>query len=82
MDYQADPKKRPLPDYIETVQKDVNAKMRGEIVDWLVEVGEEYKLLPDTLHMTISNVDRFLSSSVLERQMLQLLGVSSMLIAS
>ncbi|XP_065847838.1 putative cyclin-A3-1 [Euphorbia lathyris] len=79
---EADPKKRPLPDYIEKVQKDVSPNMRAILVDWLVEVGEEYKLLSDTLHMTISYVDRFLSLKVLNRQRLQLLGVSSMLIAS
>ncbi|XP_065853678.1 cyclin-A3-4-like [Euphorbia lathyris] len=79
---EADPEKRPLPDYIETVQKDVTANMRGILVDWLVEVAEEYKLVSDTLHMTISYVDRFLSLNVLNRQKLQLLGVSSMLIAA
>lgn len=77
-----DPKRRPLPDYVEKVQKDVSANMRGVLVDWLVEVAEEYKLISDTLYLTISYIDRFLSLNVLNRQKLQLLGVSSMLIAS
>nr|XP_043637368.1 G2/mitotic-specific cyclin C13-1-like [Erigeron canadensis] len=75
-------KRRPKEDYIEKVQKDVTANMRGVLVDWLVEVAEEYKLLPETLYLTISYIDRFLSVNVLNRQRLQLLGVSSMLIAS
>ncbi|KAL6504605.1 putative cyclin-A3-1 [Orobanche hederae] len=75
-------KRRPLPDYLEKVQKDVNANMRGVLVDWLVEVAEEYKLLSDTLYLTVSYVDRFLSMNAINRQKLQLLGVSSMLIAS
>ncbi|KVH98294.1 G2/mitotic-specific cyclin C13-1-like [Cynara cardunculus var. scolymus] len=75
-------KRRPLADYIEKVQKDVNVNMRGVLIDWLVEVAEEYKLLPDSLYLTISYIDRFLSVNVLNRQRLQLLGVSSMLIAS
>ncbi|KAF5808961.1 putative cyclin domain-containing protein [Helianthus annuus] len=75
-------KRRPKADYIEKVQKDVTVNMRGVLVDWLVEVAEEYKLLPDTLYLTISYIDRFLSANVLNRQRLQLLGVSSMLIAS
>ncbi|XP_017981155.1 PREDICTED: putative cyclin-A3-1 isoform X1 [Theobroma cacao] len=79
---EVDPKRRPLPDYIEKVQKDVTANMRGILVDWLVEVAEEYKLVSDTLYMTISYIDRFLSLNTLNRQRLQLLGVSSMLIAS
>lgn len=79
---EVDPKRRPLPDYIEKVQKDMSANMRGVLVDWLVEVAEEYKLVSDTLYLTISYIDRFLSFNVLNRQRLQLLGVSSMLIAS
>ncbi|KAL4308498.1 hypothetical protein GQ457_01G033530 [Hibiscus cannabinus] len=79
---EADPKRRPLPDYIEKVQKDVSADMRGILVDWLVEVAEEYKLVSDTLYKTVSYIDRYLSLNALNRQRLQLLGVSSMLIAS
>ncbi|GFP83925.1 putative cyclin-a3-1 [Phtheirospermum japonicum] len=75
-------KRRPLSDYLEKVQKDVNANMRGVLVDWLVEVAEEYKLLSDTLYLTVSYIDRFLSTNVINRKKLQLLGVSSMLIAS
>ncbi|KAJ8538130.1 hypothetical protein K7X08_014670 [Anisodus acutangulus] len=75
-------KRRPLPDYLEKFQKDVSANMRGILVDWLVEVAEEYKLLSDTLYLTVSYLDRFLSMNAITRQKLQLLGVSSMLIAA
>ncbi|KAL2505963.1 Cyclin-A3-2 [Abeliophyllum distichum] len=75
-------KRRPMADYLEKVQKDVTSNMRGILVDWLVEVAEEYKLLSDTLYLTVSYVDRFLSMNAINRQKLQLLGVSSMLIAS
>lgn len=75
-------KKRPLSNYIENVQKDVTINMRGVLVDWLVEVSEEYKLLPDTLYLSVSYIDRYLSLNAVSRQQLQLLGVSSMLIAS
>lgn len=75
-------KRRALADYIEKVQKDITVNMRSVLVDWLVEVAEEYKLHPDTLYLTISYIDRFLSVNALNRQRLQLLGVSSMLIAS
>lgn len=71
-----------MPDYIEKVQKDVTPNMRGVLIDWLVEVAEEYKLLSDTLYLSVTYIDKFLSLSVLNRQRLQLLGVSSMLIAS
>ncbi|XP_050364114.1 putative cyclin-A3-1 [Argentina anserina] len=79
---EVDPNRRPLPDYLAKIQKDITANMRGVLVDWLVEVAEEYKLLSDTLYLTVSYVDRFLSFNSLNRKMLQLLGVSSMLVAS
>ncbi|OVA14121.1 Cyclin [Macleaya cordata] len=75
-------KRRPIPDYIEKMQKDVTTNMRGILVDWLVEVAEEYKLVSDTLYLTVSYIDRFLSLNVVNKQKLQLLGVSCMLIAS
>ncbi|KAL5559116.1 hypothetical protein UlMin_035327 [Ulmus minor] len=75
-------KRRPSPDYLEKVQKDVTANMRGVLVDWLVEVAEEYKLGSETLYLSVSYIDRFLSLNTISRQKLQLLGVSSLLIAS
>ncbi|XP_047318793.1 putative cyclin-A3-1 [Impatiens glandulifera] len=75
-------KRRPLQDYIDKVQKDVTANMRGVLVDWLVEVAEEYNLQSDTLYLSITYIDRFLSLNPLNKQSLQLLGVSSMSIAS
>jgi len=62
-------------------QTDVNEKMRGILVDWLVEVHLKFKLLPETLFLTINSIDRYLSKVDVHRSKLQLVGVSSMLIA-
>lgn len=75
-------KRRPMVGYIENVQRGITSNMRGTLVDWLVEVADEYKLLPETLHLSISYIVRFLSNQPVNRSKLQLLGVSSMLIAS
>lgn len=79
---EVEPARRPAANYIETVQTDVTANMRSILVDWLVEVVEEYKLVADTLYLTVSYVDRFLSANPLGRNRLQLLGVAAMLIAA
>uniref|UniRef100_A0ACD5YK37 Uncharacterized protein n=1 Tax=Avena sativa TaxID=4498 RepID=A0ACD5YK37_AVESA len=79
---EVEPARRPAADYIETVQTDVTANMRAILIDWLVEVSEEYKLVADTLYLTVSYVDRFLSANPLGRNRLQLLGVAAMLIAA
>ncbi|XP_020222823.1 putative cyclin-A3-1 [Cajanus cajan] len=80
--YEMERKRRPMMNYIEKVQKTVTSSMRAILVDWLVEVAEEYKLLSDTLHLSVSYIDRFLSVNPMTKSRLQLLGVSSMLIAS
>ncbi|GMJ15187.1 Cyclin A1;1 [Hibiscus trionum] len=75
-------KKRPSTDFMEIVQKDVNVRMRAILIDWLVEVTEEYRLVSETLFLTVNYIDRYLSSNSINRQQLQLLGVACMMIAS
>lgn len=64
------------------VQKDINEKMRGILIDWLVDVHLKFKLVPETLYMTVNLIDRYLSLFAVPRTKLQLVGVASMFIAS
>ncbi|KAK4747053.1 hypothetical protein SAY87_026090 [Trapa incisa] len=73
---------RPSSNYMETLQQDITPNMRGILIDWLVEVSQEYMLAADTLYLTVNLIDRFLSLNHIEKQRLQLLGVTCMLIAS
>jgi len=63
-------------------QRDINHGMRTILVDWLVEVAEEYKLNTHTLFIAVGYIDRFLSEMSVQRGKLQLVGVTSMLLAS
>jgi cyclin A len=63
-------------------QRDINATMRGILIDWLVEVAEEYRLVPETLHLSVNYIDRFLAQVPVIRSKLQLVGVTCMLIAA
>jgi len=69
------------PAYMEK-QTDVNAKMRPILVDWLVEVHMKYKMRRETLFLTVSITDRYLSVRVVPRRKLQLVGVSALFIAA
>jgi len=71
----------PRADYM-SGQADINYKMRGILVDWLVEVHMRYKLRPETLFLAINLIDRFLSVRTMMRRKLQLLGVVCMFIAT
>lgn len=64
------------------LQTEINEKMRTILVDWLVDVHLKFKLLPETLFLTIEVIDRFLDKKVVSRQKLQLVGVVSMLLAA
>lgn len=72
---------RPKPGYMRK-QRDINHGMRTILVDWLVEVAEEYKLNTHTLYIAVAYIDRFLSEMSVQRGKLQLVGVTSMLLAS
>ena len=56
--------------------------MRAILVDWLVEVAEEYNLRQVTLFTSVNYIDRCLALFQVTRHQLQLLGCACMLIAS
>ncbi|XP_006302208.2 cyclin-A1-2 [Capsella rubella] len=74
--------KRPALDYMERIQLNINASMRSILIDWLVEVAEEYRLSPETLYLAVNYVDRYLTGNAITKQNLQLLGVACMMIAA
>lgn len=63
-------------------QPDITTSMRTILVDWLVEVAEEYKLHSETLFLAVSYVDRFLSAMSVVRSKLQLVGTAALYVAS
>jgi len=63
-------------------QPEINSKMRAMLVDWLIDVGIEYELENETVFLTISYIDQFLSSLTISLQNFQLLGTAALFIAS
>lgn len=62
--FQADQAVRPK--YLEG--REVTGNMRAILIDWLVQVQIKFRLLQETMYMTIAIIDRFLqvgSSSIL-----------------
>ena len=62
-------------------QSDINAKMRAILVDWLIEVHTKFRLVPETLYLCINILDRYCKMVQIRRSKLQLVGVTSLLIA-
>ncbi|XP_060572470.1 G2/mitotic-specific cyclin-B-like [Ruditapes philippinarum] len=62
--------------------KEITGKMRAILIDWLCQVHHRFHLLQETLYLTVAIIDRFLQENPVSRNKLQLVGVTSMLIAS
>ena len=70
------------PNYLKNTQKFINRKMRAILIDWLIDVHKKYKLKPETMFLTVSIIDRYLSKKNVTTINLQLVGVVALLIAS
>lgn len=71
----------PSPTYMSR-QNDINERMRAILVDWLVDVHLKFKLVPETMFLAASLIDRFLDQKLVTRSKLQLVGVVAMLLAA
>ena len=69
------------PTYMDN-QGELEWKMRGILVDWLLEVHTRFRLLPETMFLAVNIIDRFLSCKVVQLDRLQLVGITAMFIAS
>ncbi|KAM6116983.1 LOW QUALITY PROTEIN: G2/mitotic-specific cyclin-B3 [Pterocles gutturalis] len=69
-----------LPDYMEK-QPDISGDMRAILVDWMVEVRENFELSHETLYLAVKLVDHYLVE-VVSKDKLQLIGSTAVLIAS
>ncbi|KAM9335855.1 G2/mitotic-specific cyclin-B3 [Symphorus nematophorus] len=63
-------------------QPSLNPEMRAILIDWLVEVQENFELYHETLYLAVKMTDHYLSLTPVHREMLQLVGSTAMLIAS
>ncbi|KAM9820215.1 G2/mitotic-specific cyclin-B1 [Neosynchiropus ocellatus] len=68
------------PDYLKG--QEVTGNMRAILIDWLVQVGMKFRLLQETMYMTVGLIDRFLQKQPVSKKHLQLVGVTAMFLAS
>ncbi|XP_019952683.2 cyclin-A1 [Paralichthys olivaceus] len=79
---QSEMKLRAKPGHLEK-HPEITSNMHVVLVDWMVEVAQEYKLRTETLHLAVNYLDRFLSGTeFIKRGNLQLVGTAALLIAS
>ena len=64
-----------------TDQKEINTKMRSILIDWLIDVHYKFGFTDETLFLTVSIIDRYISVSQISRANFQLLGITALMIA-
>ncbi|XP_072275355.1 G2/mitotic-specific cyclin-B1-like [Pyxicephalus adspersus] len=68
------------PNYLQG--QEVTGNMRAILIDWLVQVQMKFRLLQETMFMTVGIIDRFLQDHPVPKNQLQLVGVTAMFLAS
>ena len=60
----------PNKNYMKERQVDISKRMRTMLLDWLVNVHDKFKLIPEVLFLTMNIIDRFLSKVCIQRDKL------------
>ncbi|XP_045187579.2 G2/mitotic-specific cyclin-B2-like [Mercenaria mercenaria] len=68
--------------YLQQKGSDVTPHMRTVLMDWLIQVQVHQDLSQHTLHLCVNLIDKFLSIQNVMLDTLQLLGITSLLIAA
>lgn len=72
----------PYPDYYKIkMQKEINEDMRSILIDWIIDVHYKFNFTDETLFMTISIIDRYISYKHIPKISFQLLGITALLIS-
>lgn len=64
-------------------QIQLSAEMRQIVIDWLMEVSVEYRMIPEVIFYAVHYIDKYLEiANPMHPKKLQLLGIASLLLAS
>ena len=69
------------PHYL-SMQPQINETMRAILVDWMINVQVQFRLVPDTLYLAVNLLDRYLEKVEVPRTKLQLAGITALFIAA
>ena len=60
----------------------IDETTRSTLIDWLIKIHYNFKLLPESLFLTINIIDRYFSSRQIQTREVQLVALAAMLIAT
>jgi len=64
------------------MQPELQWYMRPYLVDFLIEIHQQYRLRPETLYLALNIVDRYVSKRIVYKKHYQLVGCAALWIAS
>ncbi|KAH1238297.1 putative cyclin-B3-1 [Glycine max] len=65
-----------------SIQTDISPHLRGILINWLIEVHFKFDLMPETLYLTVTLLDQYLSLVTIKKTDMQLVGLTALLLAS
>lgn len=72
----------PITSYLDNDNQQINAMMRSILVDWMVEIQENFELNHETLYLAVKLTDMYLSLADVNKESLQLVGAAAIFIAA
>ena len=63
-------------------QLKLTEKIRSTLIDWLIQVNYHFKLLPETLFLTVNIIDRYFALNQISKREVQLVAFAAMLTAT
>lgn len=63
-------------------QQKISETIRSTLIDWIIQIDYNFKMLPETLFLTVNLIDRYFAKKQISKRQVQLVGVAAMLIAS
>ncbi|KAI8026184.1 putative cyclin-B3-1 [Camellia lanceoleosa] len=64
------------------IQTEITPEMRGILINWLIEVHLKFDLMQETLYLTVTLLDQYLSLVTIKKNEMQLVGLTALLLAS
>ena len=71
----------PNPTYMSRQEK-IEETIRSKLIDWLIHIHYNFKLLPETLFLTVNVIDRYFSVTQISKRDVQLVGIAALLITT
>lgn len=60
----------------------INERMRGILIDWLIDLHHKFKMFPQTLYVVVMIIDKYISKKGASKENLQLIGTAAFFIAA